>query len=223
MRIGVIEGQGWAALEASRRFDEAERAALYRFVGAVRDAGCDAVIIHARKAVLRGLSAQDNRAIPPLQYDVVRDVKKAFPDMPVVINGGLREPEAIVAALDGLDGVMLGREAYNRPLVLARLDALVFGAAPNPDSRHLTPEAFDALARARAIERMRRYTESQLARGEKLSAVVRHIQGLYADEPGANAFRRTLSEGARRAGASAELLAQAVASTQGSTVAARMP
>lgn len=206
MRIGVIAGRGRAAIEASRRFDEAEQVALCRFVGRVRDAGCDAVIIHARKAVLGGLSAQDNREIPPLQYGVVSEVKRAFPDLQVVVNGGLRDPDAILLALEGLDGIMLGREAYHRPLVLARLDALVFGGEP---------ETQDAAARAQAIDRMQRYTERQLARGERLSAVVRHLQGLYEGEPGAGEFRRTLSEGARRPGAGAEVLAQAAASAEG--------
>lgn len=215
MRIGVIEGRGTTAIEASRRFDQRERAALCRFVGAVRDAGCDAVIVHARKAVLGGLSAQDNRVIPPLQYNVVSQVKKDFPELPVVVNGGLREPDAILRALGGLDGIMLGREAYHRPLVLARLDALLFGAGRNPASPQSERSRLDAVARTRAIERMQRYTERQLARGEQLSAIVRHLQGLYAGEPGAHEFRRTLSEGARRPGAGAELLAQAVASAEG--------
>jgi tRNA-dihydrouridine synthase A len=211
MRIGVIEGRGRAAIEASRRFEEPERAALYRFVGVVRDAGCDAVIVHARKAVLGGLSAQDNREIPPLQYDIVSQVKQAFPGLQVVVNGGLRDPDAILRAFEGLDGIMLGREAYHRPILLARLDALVFDAAPSADRSHSTPETLDAAARARAIARMQRYAERQLARGEKLSAVVRHVQGLYAGEPGAHEFRRILSEGARRAGAGVEVLADAVA------------
>jgi tRNA-dihydrouridine synthase A len=145
----------------------------------------------------------------------VSQLKKAFPDLQVVVNGGLREPDAILRALDGLDGVMLGREAYNRPIVLARLDALLFGAQPSPDKPHSNRQTLDALARAQAIERMHRYTERQLARGEKLSAVVRHIQGLYAGEPGAHEFRRTLNAGARRPGAGAEVLAEAVASAQG--------
>jgi tRNA-dihydrouridine synthase A len=215
MRIGVIEGRGRAAIEASRRFDEAEHASLHRFVGAVRDAGCDAVIVHARKAVLGGLSAQDNRKIPPLQYDVVSQVKKTFPDLQVIVNGGLCEPDAILRVLDGLDGVMLGRAAYHRPVVLAQLDALMFGAGPSPGNPNPNRETPDVVVRARAIERMQRYTERQLARGEKLSAVVRHVQGLYAGQPGAHEFRRALSEGARRPGAGAEVLAQAVASTQG--------
>jgi len=205
MRIGVIEGRGRAAIEASRRFDEAELAGLHRFVGMVRDAGCEAVIVHARKAVLGGLSAQDNREIPPLQYDVVSQVKQAFPGLQVVVNGGLREPGAILRVLDDVDGIMLGREAYHRPVVLARLDALLTGAE----------QPVDEVVRARAIERMQRYTESQLARGEKLSAVVRHMQGLYAGEPGAGEFRRILSEGARLPGAGAEVLAAAVAGTGG--------
>src|SRR6185437_83509 len=214
MRIGVIEGRGRAAVEASRRFDEAERAALLRFVGAVRDAGCDAVIVHARKAVLGGLSAQDNREIPPLQYDVVGQIKQAFPDLQVVVNGGLREPEAILRALDGLDGIMLGREAYHRPLLLARLDALVFGA-DTPAHYASTGDTLDTVVRARAIDRMQHYAERQLARGERLSAVVRHMQGLYVGAPGAHEFRRSLSDGARRPGAGAEVLAQAVASARG--------
>jgi tRNA-dihydrouridine synthase A len=223
MRIGVIEGRGRAAVEASRRFEAGECAALHRFVRTVRDAGCDAVIIHARKAVLGGLSAQDNREIPPLQYGVVSRVKKAFPDLQVVVNGGLREPEAILRALEGLDGIMLGREAYHRPVVLARLDALVFGAERESVTASLSGATRDAIARARAVERMQRYAERQLARGEKLSAVIRHMQGLYAGEPGAHEFRRTLSEGARRPGAGAEVLAEAAASAQASAWAVEEP
>jgi len=214
MRIGVIEGKGRAAIDASRCFGEAERRALYRFVAAVRDAGCDAVIVHARKAVLGGLSAQDNRKIPPLQYEVVRQLKGAFPDLPVVLNGGLREPQAILAALGGLNGIMVGREAYHHPLVLARLDALVFAANPESGNPHTKQETLDAVVRARAIERMQCYVERRLAHGEKLSAIIRHMQGLYAGEPGADEFRRTLSDGARRIDAGAEVLAEAVASTR---------
>ena len=213
MRIGVIEGRGRAAIEASHRFGEEERSALKRFVRGVCDAGCDAVIVHARKAVLGGLSAQDNREIPPLQYEVVREVKESFPELQVVVNGGLRDPEAILGALDGLDGIMLGREAYHRPLLLARLDALVFGTAPSPgDSHHTDRQTFDTVTRTHALERMQHYTERQLARGERLLAIVRHMQGLYVGEAGSLEFRRILSEGARRPGAGAEVLTEAVAS-----------
>ena len=215
MRIGVIAGRGRAAIAASHRFEEAEEAALNGFVAGVRDAGCDAVIVHARKAVLGGLSAQDNREIPPLQYDVVSQLKRAFPDLQVVVNGGLRHPDAVLRALDGLDGIMLGREAYHRPVILARLDALVFGG-PSWQARHSRQENRDAEVRARAIERMRRYTERRLAQGDRLLAVVRHLQGLYEGEPGSGEFRRALSEGARRPGAGAEVLVEAAASAEGS-------
>lgn len=214
MRIGVIDGRGRAAIEASRRFEEPERAALHALVRRVRDAGCEAVIVHARKAVLGGLSAQDNREIPPLRYDVVAEVKRAFPDLQVIVNGGLREPAAILSALDRLDGVMLGREAYHRPMVLGELDPLVFGTAPAPARPQSNREPAAAALRRDAIERMRRYAERQLGRGERLSAIVRHMQGLYAGEPGALEFRRTLSEGSRRPGAGAEVLAAAFANAE---------
>lgn len=214
MRIGVVGGRGRAAIEASRGFEEPERAALHSLVGRVRDAGCEAVIVHARKAVLGGLSAQENREIPPLRYDVVTELKRAFPDLQIIVNGGLREPAAVARALEGLDGVMLGREAYHRPMVLGELDTLVFGAAPAAadPSRDRHPPA--ASARRRVVERMQRYAERQLGRGERLSAIVRHMQGLYAGEPGALEFRRTLSEGSRRCGAGAEVLAQAYANAE---------
>jgi tRNA-dihydrouridine synthase A len=211
MRIGVIDGRGRAAIEASRRFEESERAALHALVGRVRDAGCESVIVHARKAVLGGLSAQDNREIPPLRYDVVAGVKRAFPDLQVIVNGGLREPAAVLGALEGLDGVMLGREAYHRPLVLGELDPLVFGGAPAAAHRHSNRESPATAMRRGAIERMQRYAERQLQRGERLPAILRHMQGLYAGEPGAVEFRRTLSEGSRRSGAGPEVLAEAFA------------
>lgn len=214
MRIGVIEGRGRTAIEASHRFGQAEQAALHDFVGAVRDAGCEAVIVHARKAVLGGLSAQDNREIPPLRYDVVRRLKNEFPALQVVVNGGLREANGISAALAGLDGIMIGREAYHRPVVLAQLDALMFGTKPTPREAGSAPEAIDFRMRVSAIERMQRYAERQLALGEKLSAVLRHMQGLYAGEPGASEFRRVLTERARSAGAGTEVLAEALASAE---------
>ena len=199
MRIGVVEGHGAEALAASRRFDDDDREALYGFIRAVRDAGCHAAIVHARKAVLGGLSPRDNREVPPLRYDVVREARREFPQLPVVINGGLRDPGAILDMLCAFDGVMLGREAYHRPYVLARLHAALFassGPAPN---------------RTELLERMARYAQRELARGERLAAITRHMLGLNAGEPGARDFRRTLSEGARRPGAGAELILQAAA------------
>jgi tRNA-dihydrouridine synthase A len=212
MRIGVIDGRGRGAIEASRRFEEPERAALHGLVARVRDAGCEAIIVHARKAVLGGLSAQDNRQIPPLRYDVVNELKRAFPDLQVIVNGGLGDPAAVLAALEALDGVMLGRSAYQRPMLLGELDRCIFGeapAAPGPRRPRLP-----APTRRDAVERMQRYAQQQLGQGERLSAIVRHMQGLYAGEPGALEFRRTLSEDSRWPGAGAEVLARAFANAE---------
>ncbi|HYM41607.1 MAG TPA: tRNA dihydrouridine(20/20a) synthase DusA [Steroidobacteraceae bacterium] len=195
MRIGVISGDARAA---SGDFTERDFEALSAFVAAVRDAGCQVAIVHARKAVLGGLSPKDNREIPPLRYEVVRRLKQSLPELPVVVNGGLRAPAEVLAALEWCDGVMLGREAYHRPFVLAELQ------------RWLHPEAAVMPAREALLERMARYCERQLAAGERLGAITRHMLGLYGGEPGARDFRRTLSEGARVAGAGAELLRGAI-------------
>jgi tRNA-dihydrouridine synthase A len=200
MRIGVVEGRGAEAVAASRRFGEDDLEALYRFIRAVRDAGCEAAIVHARKAVLGGLSPKDNREVPPLRHDVVGKARRDFPALPVVLNGGLREPGAILDALGVFDGVMLGREAYHRPWLLAQLHGAVFGASPS-----------GAPSRAELLERMVRYAQRELARGERLSAITRHMLGMQAGEPGAREFRRYLSEGARRPGAGAELIREAAA------------
>jgi len=124
-----------------------------------------------------------------------------FASLPIVVNGGLRDADSVRAALDWCDGVMLGREAYHRPFVLAELhQALAAQPAAMP-------------SRAALIERMARYCERELAAGERLSAITRHMLGLYSGEPGARDFRRTLSEGARAAGAGAELLRRAIAAS----------
>ena len=194
MRIGVVVGRGEEAAAAVARFDDADWRALVRFVAAVRDAGCQVAIVHARKAVLGGLSPKANREIPPLRYDVVRALKLEYPELPLVLNGGLREARAVLEALGWCDGVMLGREAYHRPALLCELDAALHGA---PDPR---------AARPAVLERMACYAERQLASGERLASITRHMLGLYAGEPGAREYRRLLSEGARGPDADAGLL-----------------
>jgi tRNA-dihydrouridine synthase A len=198
MRIGVLSGSGRETADAVADFTERDFEALCGFVAAVRDAGCQVAIVHARKAMLGGLSPKDNREIPPLRYEVVRRLRLVFPRLPLVVNGGLREPAEVLAALAWSDGVMLGREAYHRPFVLAELHRALIPGAPAPPAR-------EAL-----IERMARYCERQLAAGERLAAITRHMLGLYSGEPGARDFRRMLSEGARVAGAGAELLRRAI-------------
>ena len=195
IRIGVVTGRGPQASSATARFDEADWRDLRGFVRGVAAAGCDAVIVHARKAVLGGLSAKANREIPPLRYDIVRALKSELAPLPVILNGGVRSREAALEALTWCDGVMLGREAYHRPLLLAELDRALEGGMGGA-----------VLERAALLERMAQYAERQLAGGERLAAITRHIHGLYAGEPGARSFRRALSEGVRDARAGAGLL-----------------
>ena len=198
MRIGVVSSAQREVHGSVAQFDERDFEALCHFVSNVRDGGCQVAIVHARKAVLGGLSPRDNREIPPLRYDIVRRLKATLPSLPIVVNGGLREPRAVIEALSWCDGVMLGREAYHRPYVLSELQqALHPGAGAAP-----TREALTA--------RMQRYAERELAAGGRLAAITRHMLGLYSGEPGARDYRRTLSEGARAAGAGPELLRRAI-------------
>lgn len=203
LRIGVVDagelgGEGASRRESARaaaaRFGDPERASLEEFVDGIVAAGCGAVIVHARKAVLGAWSPADNREIPPLRYDVVRQVQSRVAPVPTVLNGGLRTAAQVVSELAWADGVMLGREAYHRPMLLAEVSPARGGIPPS---------------RPALLERMARYAVRELARGERLSWIARHMLGLYAGQPGAKEFRRRLSEGARSADASAELLLEA--------------
>ena len=198
MRVGVVSAAGKEARSAVTRFDEADFEALYEFVRSVRDAGCAVAIVHARKAVLGGLSPKDNREVPPLRYDVVKRLRTAFPQLPLIVNGGFRDVTSASEALSWSDGVMLGREAYHRPFVLAELDRALHPASPEVPSRE------------ELLDRMARYAERELARGDRLSAIARHMLGLYGGEPGAREYRRTLSEGARAPEAGPELFRRAI-------------
>ncbi len=199
LRIGVVNaqepiGEGMTKRESARtaaaRFGDAEREELQRFVDGIVAAGCDVVIVHARKAVLGAWSPRDNREIPPLRYDVVRALGERIRPVPVILNGGLRTREQVVSELAWADGVMLGREAYHRPMLLAELA----GAQPS---------------RLDLLERMTAYARREMAKGERLSWIARHMLGLYSGMPGAKEFRRLLSEGARHAVAPPELLLEA--------------
>ena len=198
MRVGVVSGTHEQVRGALSEFDEADFEALHGFVRQVRDAGCQVAIVHARKAVLGGLSPKDNREVPPLRYDVVRRLKQHFGDLPMIVNGGFRTAGAALEPLTWCDGVMLGREAYHRPFVLSELQEALGGTA------HFEPPSREAL-----LERMARYAQRQLAQGDRLSAITRHMLGLYAGEPGARDYRRLLSDGARAAGAGPELIRRA--------------
>jgi tRNA-dihydrouridine synthase A len=198
MRIGVVNASARQAADAVADFSEQDFEKLREFVAALLAAGCGVAIVHARKAVLGGLSPKDNREVPPLRYDVVRRLRRAFPGMPLVVNGGLRDAASVLEALSWCDGVMLGREAYHRPYVLAELQQAL----------HADTQAIPA--REALLERMEGYAARELRRGGRLAPIVRHMLGLYAGEPGAREYRRTLSEGARTPGARPELLRQSI-------------
>jgi tRNA-dihydrouridine synthase A len=174
-------------------------AALDRFADAVMQAGVDRLIVHARKAWLQGLSPKENRDVPPLDYARVYRLKAAHPSLPVVINGGVADLTQAASHLHHVDGVMLGRTAYQEPWRLLDVDRLLFGA-PAPFAS--PKEAAFALVP---------YIERELARGTRLAAITRHILGLFRGVGGARAFRRHLATHAVRAGAGTEVLVEALA------------
>jgi tRNA-dihydrouridine synthase A len=185
--------------------EQDEETALFTLAEAVVKAGVDGLIVHARKAWLKGLSPKENRDIPPLNYALVRSLKAAYPALPMAINGGIGTLEEGLALLapntegPGLDGVMLGRAAYQTPGLLLGVDPAFFDeAAPFNDART-------------ALEALFPYLESVIAAGHSPHAVTRHVLGLFAGLPGARGFRRVLSTDAVKPGAGAEVLRAALA------------
>jgi len=171
-------------------------------------AGADVLIVHARKAWLSGLSPKQNRDIPPLDYDRVYRLKAALPDVPIVINGGIGSLEEASAHLAHVDGVMLGRAAYQEPWRLLDVDPMLFGeAAPHATMK----DAFEA---------MLPYIERELARGTRLHAITRHFVGAFHAVPGARAFRRHLAEQGVKPGAGTGVLRNAIALVQERSAAA---
>ena len=173
---------------------------LARFVETVAAAGCRTFIVHARKAWLQGLSPKENREVPPLRYDLVYQLKADFPALEIILNGGITSLEAACAELAQVDGVMIGREAYRHPWLLAAADQRIFG--------HTDPLLTQPAA---AIERLLPYVERQCAAGVPLHRMTRHILGLFQGRPGAKAWRRHLSQQAHRPGAGPEVLRAALA------------
>jgi tRNA-dihydrouridine synthase A len=172
---------------------------LVDFVTAVRGAGCRTFIIHARKAWLQGLSPRENREVPPLRYDVVHRLKADFPELEIVLNGGLRDLDNAAAELERVDGVMFGREAYHNPYLLAEVDRRFFADDHPVPTRH------------QVVEALLPYVSEQLEQGVPLQAMTRHILGLFQGCPGARAWRRHLSENAHRPGAGIEVIRAAAA------------
>jgi tRNA-dihydrouridine synthase A len=165
------------------------------FVGHVVEAGCATFIVHARNAILKGLSPKENREIPPLKYDYVYRLKREFPDVEILINGGVKNNDEIAVHLQHVDGVMVGREAYHNPWLMAEWDARFYGDDAETPTR-------DAV-----IAAMLPYIAQRLAEpGTQLRHIARHILGLYQGLPGARAWRRMLSDAALLKGADGGLL-----------------
>ncbi|MET0732059.1 MAG: tRNA dihydrouridine(20/20a) synthase DusA [Casimicrobiaceae bacterium] len=178
---------------------EEEYAFVRDFVGTVANAGCDVFIVHARNAVLKGLSPKENREIPPLRYEVVRRLKRDFPALTIVLNGGLTDYDEIVRELAHVDGVMVGRAAYHDPYLLAQADRVLFGDdAASP-------------SRAEVMAAMAGYATKQIARGVPLRAIARHMLGLYHGRSRGRLFRQALSDSARLREDDVRLLQDALA------------
>ena len=178
------------------------------FVGTVAAAGSEVFIVHARNAVLKGLSPKENREVPPLRYAFVRSLKRDFPELTIVLNGGLADWNVIEHELADIDGVMLGRLAYHDPYKLAAADWKLFG----DDS--------PVRSRAEVVHALLPYVDSQRARGVPLRAIVRHILGLYHGQSGGRRFRQILSDSARLKDAGSDLLLEALASVETQTAVA---
>ncbi|RNL63930.1 tRNA dihydrouridine(20/20a) synthase DusA [Zhongshania marina] len=183
-RIGIDEQEGYGPLQ--------------EFVAAIAEAGSDAIIVHARKAWLQGLSPKENREIPPLNYGLVHQLKQDFPDLEIIINGGIQTIDDAVSQLSYVDGIMMGRSAYQTPFILADVDSQFYG------QDRQTP------VRGDVIRGMFPYIEAELAKGTRLNHMTRHILGLFNGEPGGRLFRRHISEYAHRPNAGIEILEQAL-------------
>jgi tRNA-dihydrouridine synthase A len=175
---------------------------LTHFIKTVASSGCKTFIIHARKAWLQGLSPKQNREIPPLRYDVVYQLKKDFPKLEIILNGGITNLEIAQDYLNQVDGVMLGREVYQRPFILSKVDHAIFGGSKQLKTRQ------------QIVEELIPYVQQQLKQGVRLNSISRHILGLFHSQKGAKAWRRYLSENATKIGANETVLLEALKFTR---------
>jgi len=183
-RIGIDEQDSYAE--------------LVKFISTVAEAGCDDFIIHARKAWLKGLSPKQNREVPPLRYDVVYQIKKDFPDLNISLNGGITSLDTAIDLLHHVDGVMVGREAYHNPYILAEVDTLIYEGLTEIKSRH------------QIVMELIPYIRQHLQQGGRLHNVTRHILGLFHGVAGARAWRRALSENAPKKDADEQVVLDAL-------------
>ena len=173
---------------------------LPRFLSIVSKAGCKTFIVHARKAWLKGLSPKQNRDVPPLNYELVYQMKREFPHLEIIINGGIKTLEESEQHLTQVDGVMIGREAYHNPYMMIEVDQRIYG---DPVENHLT--------RMEVLEAYMEYMQRQMSRGVYLKQMSRHLLGLFSGQNGAKAWRRYISENAHKEGAGIEVIEKAAA------------
>ena len=171
---------------------------LAHFIATIANAGCLTFIVHARKAWLNGLSPKQNREIPPLRYDLVYQLKKDFPQLEVIINGGITSLDQAEEMLEHVDGVMMGREAYHNPYVMADVDRRFFGSVSDPLSRHTI------------VGLLIPYIQEQLKTEVRLNSVSRHILGLFHGEQGARGWRRYISKNVSKSGADENVILEAL-------------
>jgi tRNA-dihydrouridine synthase A len=175
-----------------------EYQSLPRFLSIVSQAGCKTFIVHARKAWLKGLSPKQNRDVPPLNYELVHQMKREFPHLEIIINGGIKTLEESEQHLTQVDGVMIGREAYHNPYMMIEVDQRIYG---DPVENHLT--------RMEVLEAYMEYMQRQMSRGVYLKQMSRHLLGLFSGQNGAKAWRRYISENAHKEGAGIEVIEKA--------------
>ena len=171
---------------------------LVQFIGTIADTGCKTFIVHARKAWLKGLSPKQNREVPPLDYERVYQLKRDFPGLEIIINGGITTLEQAALMLDQVDGVMVGREAYQNPYILAGVDNLLYG------------DIKETVSRQEIVRTLIPYIQEQLRLGLRLNNVSRHILGLFHGEPGARGWRRYISENVSKTGADEAVILRAL-------------
>ena len=176
------------------------------FVGTVADAGCQTFIVHARSAILKGLSPKENREVPPLRYESAYRLKRDFPQLEILINGGIKTEAEIDLHLQHVDGVMLGREAYHNPYLMATFDARYYGDTANPKSRAEVAQAMLPYIR----EQLALHGKSSVGGGLKLNSITRHMLGLMAGLPGARSFRQSLSDSKKLAAGDPAILLEAI-------------
>jgi len=182
--------------------DQEPRDSLWKITDLIAEAGCKTVLVHARKAWLKGLSPKENRDVPPLDYELVYQLKEAFPELEIIINGGIKTIQECRNHMQQLDGVMVGREAYSNPYMMAEVDAALYA------------DEAERLSRSEVLSHYIEYCQTQLDKGVRLNHLTRHVIGLFHGEPNSRAWRQHISQNAHLPGAGIEVLEDAFTKQQ---------